>query len=371
MLVLTQIGACAGPGYYAQAISGHLQLMRSRVDIADVLQDAGTDPVLAERLRLTETMRRFAHEQLGLPDSDTYGQLAVTGRKAVTWNVVAAPEFSLQPELWCFPVAGCVPYRGYFALADAEKFAGSLRRKGLDVSVSPAVAYSSLGWFDDPLLDTMLQYSDAALAGIMFHELAHELLYVKGDTTFNESFAGFVESAGLERWLQERSDDQQLQYWTRLALAKQEFAGLVRETRRDLQTVYASGLPESAMRQAKQEVFNSLETAYRQMVETDWQGADYFAGWMAGELNNAQLTLMESYEGGMCAFAALYRDAGQDFEPFYRLVKAKAALGTDERNEWLARDCSHVDEGTDDRVGDRVDERGGGRDPGVGAGSAD
>jgi predicted aminopeptidase len=146
----------------------------------------------------------------------------------------------------------------------------------------------------------------------MFHELAHELLYVKGDTTFNESFAGFVESAGLERWLRAKSDDQQVRYWTRLALAKQEFAGLVRETRRELQTVYASGLPEPGKRQAKQTVFKSLETAYRQKMETNWQGADYFAGSMAGELNNAQLTLMESYEGGRCAFAALYRDAGED-----------------------------------------------------------
>ena len=340
--MLTQIIGCAGPGYYAQAISGHLKLMNARVDIDQIIGDPATDPELAARLRRVESMRQYAHEQLGLPDSDTYSQFAVTGRDAVSWNVVAAPEFSLQPKLWCFPVAGCVPYRGYFAKSKAEKFADTQRSKGFDVSVSPAVAYSSLGWFNDPLLDTMLQYSDAALAGIMFHELAHELLYVKGDATFNESFAGFVESAGLERWLQANAGEKQLDYWSRLASAKREFASLVRETRRELQAIYASGQPESEMRQAKEAAYHSLDSAFRQKVETDWRGTNFFSGQMASELNNARLALMESYEGGMCAFEALYQDAGRNLQSFYQLARDRAALNDDERKAWLALPCDAV-----------------------------
>jgi len=192
---------CAGPGYYAQAVSGHLDLMQARRDVAAVLADQGTGEELRQSLQAAAEIRAFAVTRLGLPDNGSFTEYAHTGREAVTWNVVAAPEFSLEPRHWCFPLAGCVPYRGYFDPLDAERLAARLAGKGNDVAVSPALAYSTLGWFRDPLLDTMFRYSEEQLAGIVFHELAHQKLYVKGDAAFNESYATFIEEIGVMLWL--------------------------------------------------------------------------------------------------------------------------------------------------------------------------
>jgi predicted aminopeptidase len=188
--------ACAGPGYYVQAVSGHWHLMRERTVIDEILGNPKTDPERARKLRHVQGILEFAEQELQLPAGDSYQSFVETRREAVVWNVVAAPEFSLSPRKWCFIVAGCVPYRGYFDHDDAQRFGLRLERKGLDVSVSPAGAYSTLGWFSDPLLDTMLTRSDWQLAAYLFHELAHRKLYVRGDTDFNEAYARHVEQIG-------------------------------------------------------------------------------------------------------------------------------------------------------------------------------
>jgi predicted aminopeptidase len=335
----TLITGCAGPAYYGQAISGHLALMRSRVPVDAVLQDPSTDPELAATLRQTRQILEFARDRLWLHANRGYQEIAITGRKAVTWNVVAAKEFSIDPRVWCFPVAGCVPYRGYFEPRRADKFAGRMRARGLDVMVSPAIAYSTLGWFEDPLLDTMLQYSGAQLAGIMFHELAHEKLYVRSDTDFSEAFAGFVEEIGVQLWAEETGRPEDQAAWERRRQAAVEFNRMLQKARAKLEQVYSSGLPDETRRLEKAAEFAALKDNYERLVQDHWGGADYFSAWMTGELNNAHLALMSSYEGGHCAFAALYEESGRDLELFYTLAGTKAALDKAPRSAWLNQPC--------------------------------
>jgi predicted aminopeptidase len=316
-----------------------MKLMRSRVPVSDLLEDPDTDPELAYRLQQANGIREFAWLELGLAENSNYSQFAPTGRQAVTWNVVAAPEFSLEPKSWCFPVAGCVSYRGYFEQSSAEAFAARMKTKSYDVMISPAIAYSTLGWFEDPLLDTMLQYSDAQLAGIMFHELAHEKLYVKSDTAFSEAFAGFVEETGVQLWLQKTDQIQQLEQWQARKQAAMDFNRLLQDTRKQLQDVYVSNKTEEEKLLLKKESFEELKQNYQGLVEHQWNGLDYFALWMTGELNNAHLSLMNSYEGGNCAFSALYAEADRNLETFYLLAEQKAQLNSEQRSAWLNQPC--------------------------------
>ena len=341
-LALLAVAGCAGPAYYVQATAGHFELMRQREPIADLVARPGTEPELAARLRTAAAARRFAIETLELPDTDSYTRFVRTGREAVTWNVVAAPEFSLEPRTWCFPVAGCVPYRGYFDPDDADRFAQAQRRRGYDVTVSPALAYSTLGWFEDPLLDTMLRYSDTQLAATLFHEMAHARLYVRGDAAFNEAFAGFVEARGVERWLEATDAAGRLSGWKRRQQAARDFQRLVDRTRRALQTVYGSELPAAAMRARKQSLFERLRSDYDDLVREGWGGDDYFGGWFRQEPNNASLALTRTYTGGRCAFAGLWAEADGDFGRFYRLAESRAALDRTARRDWLERPCAAI-----------------------------
>jgi predicted aminopeptidase len=338
-----QLAACAGPAYYAQAISGHLELMRQREPVAQLLDaesaGAGLGPELRRKLELAREIRAFGVSQLGLPDNGSYTQFVHTGREAVTWIVVAAPEFSLQPRRWCFLIAGCVPYRGYFEQQDAARFAERLAADGLDVAVSPAAAYSTLGWFDDPLLDTMLRYRDERLAAVIFHELAHQKLYVRGDAEFNESYAGFIEETGVALWLRSSGRADRLPGWDRERAAARDLDERVRSARADLASIYAAQESPEAKRLSKAATLAALREAHLGLVRDHWDGADYFARWFAGELNNARLALFDSYRGGSCAFAALYRAAGQDIARFQALAAEQAALDERARWDWLHQDC--------------------------------
>jgi len=333
---------CAGPGYYAQAIAGQWKMMRARENIPALLENDSTDPALARRLKTVARIRAFAAAWLDLPAGDNYTTFVHTGREAATWNVVAAPEFSLEPRRWCFIVAGCVPYRGYFAEHAAAAFAAKMSRRGYDVSVSPAVAYSTLGWFDDPLLDTMLRYSDEQLAGLLFHELAHRRLYVEGDTAFNESYASFVEETGIRLWIEQAGQAEKLVAWRERKRAETQFNRLLREARRRLDRLYASGEPEAEMRSRKAELLDGLKAAYSRLASEDWGGLSYFAGWMDSNLNNAGLALMDSYHGGRCAFADLYLEADEDMARFHELARRQAGLSWDARRAWLERACGDI-----------------------------
>src|SRR4051812_10885006 len=196
--------------YLIQAATGQMQIVSKRQPIAEVIRDPATSEKLKARLEYVAAARDFASRELGLPDNESYRSYADLGRPYVVWNVFAAPEFSVEPRQWCFPIAGCVVYRGYFSEAAAQRYARKLRRRGDDVAVGGVAAYSTLGHFKDPVLSTMLGWSDAQLAATLFHELAHQVVYVPGDSQFNESFATVVEEAGLERWLAARQGEQEL-----------------------------------------------------------------------------------------------------------------------------------------------------------------
>ena len=204
---------CSTLSYYSQAIGGQVRLLHQRQPIQQLLNDHDTDPALKEQLQAVTQMREFATRELDLPDNGSYSSYAATGRTAVVWNVVATPSWSLTPKQWCFPVVGCVPYRGYFDHDKAVTFAAKLQQRDLEVAVIPATAYSTLGWFDDPVLDTMFAYPASPFAGPLFHELAHQKLYLKNDAEFNESFASAVEIIGLRRWLEQTQETGQLEKW--------------------------------------------------------------------------------------------------------------------------------------------------------------
>lgn len=333
---------CAGPAYLSQAIAGHLNLMAKREDVSKILQNPASDPELVRELELAAEIRQFADTALELPAGDSYTQLVLTRQEAVTWNVVAAPEFSLQPRRWCFMISGCVPYLGYFRQDRAEQFAEKLAEKGFDVNVSPVKAYSTLGWFDDPLLDTMLRYSDAQLASLMFHELAHQKLYVKGDTAFNESYASFVAEAGVSLWLQSSGRENQSAAWQRLRQASLQLNALLQLTHGRLKTLYSAELTDPEKRTGKIAEFNQLRKTYADLVGNDWGGHDYFRSMFEQKMNNAHLVLINSYQGGLCSFAKLLDSAGGDFARFQELARDKAKLNKHRRANWLNQPCESI-----------------------------
>jgi predicted aminopeptidase len=347
VFVLLFTTACASPSYYWQAISGHRELMQQRRDIAEILDSGAADPETLQRLELAVEIRNFAVTGLQLPDNASYRQFVETGKEAVTWTVVAAPEFSLTPRQWCFLVSGCVPYRGYFEWEKAEGFAAGLSKKGFDTAISPVIAYSTLGWFNDPLLDTMFQYSDEQLAATIFHEMAHQKLYVSGDTAFNESYASFVEQTGVRLWLESSGRETKLPGWLKLQAAALRFNALLQQTRTRLETLYASEAPLKDMRQGKADTFATLERDYRQVVDEYWAGHSYFESLFNPEPNNASMALVNAYRGGSCAFDALYKEAGQDMSRFQELAASRAGLGKEPRREWLNQACEVIASGSD------------------------
>lgn len=344
-VTLAMLAGCASPAYYGQAIKGHLAIMSNRDDIQALLERGELDAELKAQLELATEIRAFASNRLGLPRNDSYSEFVRTGRTAVTWNVVATEEFSLQPERWCFLVAGCVPYRGYFSQNGAERFANSLRKRSLDVIVSPAIAYSTLGWFDDPLLDTMLQFREEQLAGFIFHELAHQQLYVKNDTLFNESYAGFIEEAGVAAWLRETGRVDSQVRWKAEAKARAGFEALLSTTRKRLQEEFDSGHSADIMRQNKSTIYAEMKVQYQRLIRDEWNGHRFYESWFNREMNNARLALANSYQGGLCAFENLYELAGRDIVQFQQSAAEKASLSRAQRAVWLSQPCDNFQAG--------------------------
>ena len=334
------LAACSGPGYYLQAISGQWKLMHARQDIQGLLANPETSQELVTQLQSADRIKRFAEDRLGLPVNDSYSSYVEIEGPALVWNVVAAPEFSLQPKKWCFPVAGCVPYRGFFQQQKALKSAARLQAKGMDVYISPATAYSSLGWFDDPLLSTMFSRSDTRLAAHLFHELAHQRLYVKGDGAFNEGYASFVEVTAVKIWLESQHRQADLLQWQQLRDARLDFSELIGDAREKLKKLYYSETPESTKRDRKVEILTSLTHSYKQLSTAKWDGKSYYESWFKNPPNNARLALYSTYEGSNCAFQRLFNQADGDLEEFHRLAEQKAALKKAERKLWLNQPCA-------------------------------
>jgi len=317
-----------------QAIGGHMDIMSRRVPVADVL--AGQpEGELKTRLNLALEARDFASRHLGLPDNGSYRSYVDLPRKYVTWNVIATEEFSVQAREWCFPVAGCVPYRGYFAQASAVEFGERLAGQGLDVHVSGASAYSTLGWFDDPLLSTMLRWRETRLVGVIFHELAHQVIWVENDTTFNESFAVFVQREGVRRWLSDRGADERIVDYEQRVQRQREFVAMLLASRRELSELYAENADAAFTRAGKQRVFEHLRERYADLKHSRWEGFAGYDYWFSEPLNNARLALTATYHDYVDSFAMLFAQANRDFPAFYHSVRTLAALPREERNAAL------------------------------------
>ena len=325
--------ACSNVSYYTQAVKGQSALVFHRRKVGAVIQDPATTPSLAARLALAQKARLFAWQHLGLPNNRSYTRYVDLHRNYVVWNVFATPRYSVEPLLHCFPIAGCVAYRGYFAEADAKAEVARLKNAGNDVTMGGVSAYSTLGWFADPILSSMLRWDDDELDGTIFHELAHQLIYVPDDTAFNESFATFVEGEGLREWHQSRGMSEQDD---RQEAMDKGFTHLVLDLRERLKKLYGSAAIGAAMEVGKQREIAAFRERYAQWRDHDWPNQHDYDSWVAAPINNARLVPFGLYDQWTPAFSALFKQSQRQWPTFYRRVRELAALPKAQREATLA-----------------------------------
>lgn len=334
LLALFSTG-CTSLGYYLQALGGQMEILSKRQPIAELLDDPATRPELKEKLAMVLQLRDYASRALLLPDNKSYRSYADIDRPYVVWNVFAAPEFSLTPKEWCFFFIGCVSYRGYFSHDAARAFAAELSKQGYDVYIGNVAAYSTLGWFHDPMLSTVLRRSRAEIAGIMFHELAHQKLYVQDDSAFNESFATVVELEGVRRWMQAQGVTQEYAHYVQSRKRRSDFVSLILVYRERLMKLYASEADTGDMRDAKGKTFADLKHDYLKL-KANWNGYDGYDDWFAQNLNNAHLASIGTYHKYVAAFQVLLEQHRGDLAAFYRAAKELSELPSAERAAKLA-----------------------------------
>ncbi len=310
------LSSCSTISFYGQSISGQLAIINAQQPIETVLSTDDVSADLQEKLQQTLKIREFASKTLLLPDNDSYRSYADTGRDYVVWNVIATPAFSLQPVKWCFLVVGCLSYRGYFSRHAAEQYAARLKRQGYDVYVAGVSAYSTLGWFDDPVLNTMLRRDMIYLAKIIFHELAHQKLYIKNDTAFNEAFADTVAEVGVRRWLESNNRLDELQQFEQSLKRQNEFIGLITTYKSELEALYNSGSSETDLRGKKLAIFKNMANDY-EIIRNNWDGHDDYRAWFEGGLNNAKLAIVLTYRDLVSELLALLAEENNDLEHFY------------------------------------------------------
>lgn len=343
LLATLLLSGCASLDYYAQLGRGQWALLAAREPVPRLLDAPDTPPDLKQHLRLALQARNFASRSLGLPDNRSYRLYADLGRPYVVWNVFATPELSLAPRTHCFPIAGCVAYRGFYEQGRARGAAALLRGEGMDTYVAGVEAYSTLGWFADPMLNTMLHWGDERLAAVIFHELAHQQLYVPDDSAFNESFASFVEHEGMRQWRAARglaaddgAEERQRRQFTELILA----------SRARLETLYASPLTTELKRQGKAAEFVRLREQYQWLRDSQWQGDKRYDAWIMAPLNNAKLLPFGLYDQWVAAFANVFKQAAGDWPRFYQRARELGALPAAERRQALqalteANECAN------------------------------
>ncbi len=309
--------------YYVQATRGQIEVLSKREPIDEVLASPDTTEELSRRLRVVQEARQFSIDELGLPDNKSYRSYSDLERDFVVWNVFAAPEFSLDPREWCYPVVGCVSYRGYFSEEAANKEADKLRQKGFDVAVGGVPAYSTLGNFNDPVLNTMMRWDDVKLVSTLFHELAHQVLYIKDDTAFNESFATVVEEIGIEQWLAKKGRQGDMARYRSQKDMHRSLVRLVDAAKNDLADYFAREIDADTMRELKSARLEQLASDVRvELMAAGWNQSH----WLTGNLNNARLLPMSLYDGRVPAFLALYADCGSELGCLYEEAAKIAKL---------------------------------------------
>lgn len=317
LVALAQLTGC----YYMQAASGQMEIVRKREPIDEIVAAQDSSPQLIARLQRVLDARQFSVDVLSLPDNDSYRAYADLEREYVVWNVIAAREFSLRPKTWCYPVVGCVSYRGYFSEATAGRLADRLRDDGYDVAFGGVAAYSTLGKFNDPVLNTMMHWGDDDLVAVMFHELAHQVLYIKDDTGFNESFATAVEEIGMERWLMSQGQLTELEAWRERRALRAQFSALVAAARADLSDIYAADIDEQLMRQQKKKRLDKLADAAKKLFADAGRTAPT---WLDSELNNARVVATTLYHGRLPEFRSLLADCDFELACFYKAARKLA-----------------------------------------------
>ncbi|MEO1701204.1 MAG: aminopeptidase [Pseudomonadota bacterium] len=330
-IALLPLQGCLGLGYYAETANGHLELLAAREPVDEIRVDPSRP--LSQRTKMDKAaeMRQFAVDVLKLPDNASYKSYVDLERGYVTVAVFAASEFSLEPATWCFPIFGCVPYRAFFWEDNARELAHTLREKGLDVYVTGVTAYSTLGWTPDPLLNTMLDYGDTHLAAVMFHELAHQRVYVRNDSAFNEAFAVAVEIEGVKKWFRAKGDAKRLTEYEQSRERQREFLALVENTRQTLLGIYAGSARDASKREAKDKAIEAMKARYVKMRNGKWGGYDGYDGWFSRPINNAQLAASGIYNDLVPDFQRLFQSCGEDFARFYSAAGKLAKRSPDER----------------------------------------
>lgn len=335
-LLLLVLG-CSSLGYVTQSLWGGASILRQRRPIERLLERGELSEDRSRRLELVLEILDFAHHELALPDNGSYRTFVEVDRPYVVWNVVAAPRFSVEPRSWCFPIAGCVAYRGYFSERKARRFADRLERRGLDVAVGGVTAYSTLGWFRDPVLSTFFGYADAELAGLLIHELAHQVIYVKGDSSFNESFATTVEEEGVRRWLESRGESIAWEDWRLSAQRRRRTAELLLDYRGRLEEVYGSAGDDEAKARRKAELLAELRRRLADLRRS-WGGAtDLLDDPIEPPLNNADLAAVGTYWEHVAALRVLLARTGGELARFYEAVAEIGGGSDEERRQNLAR----------------------------------
>jgi len=329
---------CSSLAYYGQAVGGHLQMVQAARPVAEVVDDPATPAVLRERLLLSQRLRDFAVAELKLPDNSSYRRYADLQRPSAVFNIVAAPELSLELKTWCFAVVGCVGYRGYFSREPADALAAELRAQGWETSVYGVPAYSTLGktnWLGgDPLLNTFIQWPEADLARLLFHELSHQVAYANDDTQFNESYAVAVERIGVALWLQRQGRSGELAAGAAQEARRRDFRDLTLRTRQRLQAVYAGPGTETEKRAAKAAVMAGFRADYAALKAGPWAGFAGYDAWV-DRANNATFAIQAAYDDLVSAFEQLFERQGRDFDRFHAEVKILARLPKAERRSRL------------------------------------
>lgn len=347
-IVLATVSGCQTIGYYAQAAKGQYQILRHEKRIDKLIADPQTPADLRQKLELIQNLRAFAKDSLKLPVDNNYIKYVDLHRKYVVWNVQAAPEFSLQPRTWWYPLVGSLEYRGYFSEMGAHRYADRIAKKGDDVYVDGVEAYSTLGWFKDPILNTFIDQSEPELAEVIFHELGHKRVFCRGDTDFNEAYATTVGQEGARRWLRAKGDTNLLAKYAITISRDNQFVHLILSTRTRLEQIYGDTLdkdgkvkaakipplPPAQLREEKQRVFADLHSQYLQL-KTSWGGYSGYDDWFAHELNNAQLNTIANYYDFLPSFKRLLELNGGDLEKFYQAVERLSKMPKEERHRRL------------------------------------
>ena len=333
LLFTALISGCSTINYYTQSIQGQFEVIQKSQSINLLLGENNLSNSQRERLETILELRKFSTDQLGLPNNNSYLSYADLGRDYVIWNIFATEEFSLSPIKWCYLIVGCLDYRGYFSESEAKQHAMKLKEQGHDIYLGGVSAYSTLGWFDDPVLNTMLRWSDIQLATVMFHELAHQQIYIKNDTKFNESYAEVVATIGVTKWLEQSADNNVLSKYMQSQTQEKQFISLVMEYKALLSKLNLSEIGKELMRSQKELIFKQMKDKYNNL-KSHWKN-DPYSQWFSTGLNNAKLSAIVTYQQYASSFIGIFDKLDRDLERFYSLIKSLSECKQMKRNEIL------------------------------------